>query len=178
MHIKEAEDTDLDGVLLVERAAFGGEEEAGLVADLLRDPTAKPLLSLLACEDDRPVGHVLFTAASLEKPQAPLSAAILAPLAVVPDAQKRGIGGKLIARGLKLLSESGVDLVFVLGHPEYYPRHGFRPAGPLGFEAPFPIPAKDADAWMVQALRPDVPAAAGGRVVCADAMNRPEYWRE
>jgi putative acetyltransferase len=178
VHIREASDADLNDVLFVERAAFGGDEEAGLVTDLLTDPSAKPLLSLVAYEDDRPVGHALFTAASLEKPETPLNAAILAPLAVVPDAQKRGIGGKLIARGLKLLSESGVDLVFVLGHPEYYPRHGFRPASPLGFEAPYPIPVKDADAWMVQAFRPDVPGSAGGRVVCADAMNRPEYWRE
>lgn len=178
MNIKEASDADLDDVLSIERATFGAEEEAGLVRALLCDPTAKPLLSLLAYEDDQPVGHVLFTAASLEKQEPPLKAAILAPLAVVPDAQNRGVGGTLIARGLKLLSESGVDLVFVLGHPEYYPRHGFRPASPLGFDAPYPIPAKDAGAWMVQALRPDVLGSDGGKVVCADAMNRPEYWRE
>ncbi len=178
VYVREALDADLDDVLLVERAAFGGDEEAGLVRDLLNDPTAKPLLSLLACEDDQPVGHILFTAASLEKKERPLNAAILAPLAVVPDAQKRGIGGKLIARGLQLLSGSGVDLVFVLGHPEYYPRHGFKPASRLGFDAPYPIPVKDANAWMVQALRPDVLGSAGGRVVCADAMNKPEYWRE
>ena len=162
----------------VERAAIGGDEEAELVRALLKDPTAKPLLSLLACEDERPVGHVLFTAAALEKPGVPLKAVILAPLAVVPDAQKRGIGGKLVARGLQLLREAGVDLVFVLGHPEYYPRHGFRPASRHGYYAPHPIPARNDDAWMVQALRPDLPGSAGGRVVCADAMNKPEYWRE
>jgi putative acetyltransferase len=144
----------------------------------LNDPTAKPLLSLLAYEDDRPVGHILFTAASLEKTEKPLNAAILAPLAVVPDAQRQGIGGKLIIRGLQLLSESAVDLVFVLGHPEYYPRYGFKPASGFGLDAPYPIPIKDLDAWMVQALRPGVLDSAGGRVVCADAMNKPEYWRE
>ena len=65
--------------------------------------------------------------------------AILAPLAVVPDAQGQGIGGALIEHGLSLLQRSGVGLVFVLGHPGYYPRHGFEPAGRLGFDAPFPI---------------------------------------
>ena len=50
-------------------------------------------------------------------------------LAIVPDAQKQGIGGKLIEQGLEFLSKSRVDLVFVLGHPEFYPRYGFKPAG-------------------------------------------------
>jgi putative acetyltransferase len=176
--IEKASDSDLEAVLSVERQAFGSDEEAELVRDLLADPSARPLLSLLASEDGRPVGHVLFTAARLEDDRDAASMAILAPLAVVPDAQRRGIGGELVTRGIQLLSESGVDLVFVLGHPEYYPRHGFEPAGRLGFAAPFPIPDKNADAWMVQALRPDLLGPVRGTVVCADAMNKPEYWRE
>jgi putative acetyltransferase len=176
--IEMASDSDLEAVLSVERQAFGSDEEAELVCELLADPSAQPLLSLLASEDDRPVGHVLFTAARLEEDRDAASIAILAPLAVVPAAQRRGIGGELVTRGIQLLSESGVDLVFVLGHPEYYPRHGFEPAGRLGFAAPFPIPHKNADAWMVQALRPDLLGSVRGTVVCADVMNRPEYWRE
>ena len=96
----------------------------------------------------------------------------------MPDIQKQGIGGRLIERGLQLLSRSGVDLVFVLGHPEYYPRYGFKPAGHLGFEAPYPIPDEHADAWMVQALRPGVIGSVSGKVICADALNKLEYWRE
>jgi putative acetyltransferase len=96
----------------------------------------------------------------------------------VPDFQKQGIGGKLIEYGLQVLSESMVDLVFVLGHPEYYPRYGFKPAGNLGFDAPYPIPAKNADAWMIQALRPGVIGAFGGKIICAEKLNKPEYWRE
>jgi putative acetyltransferase len=176
--IEMASDSDLEAVLSVERQAFGSDEEAELVCELLADPSAQPLLSLLASEDDRPVGHVLFTAARFEEDRGAVSIAILAPLAVVPAAQRRGIGGELVTRGIQLLSESGVDLVFVLGHPEYYPRHGFEPAGRLGFAAPFPIPDKNADAWMVQALRSDLLGSVRGTVVCADAMNRPEYWRE
>jgi putative acetyltransferase len=178
MLIEKASDSDLQAVLSVERQAFGSDEEAELVRVLLADPSAQPLLSLLASEDERPVGHVLFTAGRLEEDRDAASIAILAPLAVTPDAQRRGIGGELITRGLQLLSESGVDLVFVLGHPEYYPRHGFEPAGRLGFAAPFTIPDENADAWMVQALRPDLLGSVRGTVVCADAMNKPEYWRE
>ncbi|WP_439346592.1 GNAT family N-acetyltransferase [Vacuolonema iberomarrocanum] len=65
MTIREATESDLDDVLRVERAAFGSEEEPELVRNLLVDPSAKPLLSLLAVEEGRAVGHVLFTNASL-----------------------------------------------------------------------------------------------------------------
>ena len=178
MQIREAVETDLDNVLLVERLAFGHDKEAGLVKDLLGDPSAQPILSLLAFDGDRAVGHILFTSVRLENAGDGGSMAILAPLAIVPDAQKQGIGGKLIERGLQLLSEAGVHVVFVLGHPDYYPRHGFRPAGTLGFEAPYPIPDEHADAWMVQALRSDVIDSIGGKVICANALNKPEHWRE
>jgi putative acetyltransferase len=71
-----------------------------------------------------------------------------------------------------------VDLVFVLGNPEYYPSFGFKPAGNLGFDEPYPIPEKNADAWMVQALRPGAIGTIGGKIICADKLNKPEYWRE
>jgi putative acetyltransferase len=178
VRIEEASGSDTPDVLLVERLAFGQDDEAELVRALLGDPSARPCLSLLAREGERPVGHVLFTAAQLSGVQHSGLVSILAPLAVVPDAQRQGIGGALIERGLQLLSKAGVGLVFVLGHPGYYPSHGFEPAGRFGFAAPFPIPKKDADAWMVQALRSDLIGFVRGTVTCADTMNKPEYWRE
>ena len=153
LQIREAVDADLNDVLQIERLAFGYEKEADLVRDLLHDFSAKPVLSLLAFQKNRALGHILFTTAQLSGSQGSASIVILAPLAIVPDAQKQGIGGKLIEKGLEHLSKSGVDLVFVLGHPEYYPRYGFKPAGDLGFEAPYPVPDLHANAWMVQALR-------------------------
>lgn len=177
MNIRKALEADLQDVLAVERAAFGSAEEAALVNDLLKDDSAKPVVSLLALKNGTPVGHILFTRARLV-PEAPLSIYILAPLAVVPEYQKAGIGKALVEKGLKVLSNAGVHLVFVLGHPSYYPRFGFRPAGVIGFEATYPIPDKNADAWMVQELATDIIDGSRGRVVCADLMNRPEYWRE
>lgn len=178
MYIREAKDSDIDDVLFVERLAFGHDHEAKLVRDLLGDPSANPILSLLAWKDDRAVGHILFTKAHLANNQQTASIAILAPLAIVPDSQNQGIGGKLIQKGLELLSKSGVDLVFVLGHPGYYRRHGFKPASCLGLEASYPIPDQHIDAWMVHALRPGVIGSVCGKVICADALNKPEYWRE
>ena len=178
LQIREAVETDLNDVLQIERLAFGYEKEADLVRGLLYDLSAKPVLSLLAFQKNRALGHILFTTARLSGSQDSASIVILAPLAIVPDAQKQGIGGKLIEKGLELLSKSGVDLVFVLGHPEYYPRYGFKPAGDLGFEAPYPIPDVHANAWMVQALRSGLIGSVSGKVICADALNKPEHWRE
>ncbi|MGK7921163.1 MAG: GNAT family N-acetyltransferase [Trichodesmium sp.] len=177
MIIRKALDSDLDNILSVERAAFASEEGAEIVQKLLGDDSAKPMVSLVAFQGDRAVGHIFFSRATLE-PNLPLSISILGPLAVMPDFQRQGIGGKLIQNGLDILSKSGVDLVFVLGHPKYYPRHGFQPAGNLGFETTYPIPEKNADAWMVQELRPGVIGNFRGKVICADSLDEPQYWQE
>lgn len=178
MKIREAKDSDLNDVLLVEKTAFGYDKEANLVKDLLGDPSAKPLCSLLAFNGDKAVGHILFTSATIEGMQNGASISLLAPLAVIPDFQKQGVGGKLIEYGLQHLTNAGVDLVFVLGHPGYYPRYGFKPAGVRGFEAPYPIPEEHADAWMVQELRPGVIGSVSGKIKCADLLNKQEHWRE
>jgi len=175
MFIREAFDSDLDAVMEVERAAFGSDEEAGLVADLLVDSSAMPYASLLAFDEERAVGHILFTKADL-MPSSPLTISILAPLAVIPGEQKKGIGGALIEHGLKALSESGVDLVFVLGHPGYYPRFGFEPAGKLGYDRPYLLQEKTPDAWMVKPLRQGIIGRYKGTVTVADTLDKPEYW--
>jgi putative acetyltransferase len=176
MRIAEASPTDLDDVLAVERLAFAGDAEAGLVSELLEDRTARPIVSLLAWDGEKPVGHIMFTAAHLEGARRDVSASILAPLAVIPDAQRRGIGGALIEAGVLRLSESGVELVFVLGHPAYYPRHGFAPATRLGLTPPYPVEPEEA--WMVRALRARVIGTVRGTLACADALSSPELWRE
>ena len=159
------------------RAAFGSEDEAKLVSDLLGDPSAQPYLSLLAFKKDRAVGYILFTKAHLNSFPS-ISVSILAPLGVIPSYQRQGIGGSLIQYGLQVLADSGVDLVFVLGHPEYYPRFGFKPAGKHGFDAPYPIHEKNADAWMVRSLRPGIVDNYSGKVICAEKLKKPEYWHE
>jgi putative acetyltransferase len=176
--IRRATDTDLPAILSIHRSAFPDEGSvADLTAALLCDPSAKPDLSLVALVDDKPVGHILFTAAYLQ-PGTAHRFSLLAPLAVTPERQRQGIGGRLIAEGLAILAQSGVSAVFVLGHPAYYPRFGFMPAGGLGFAAPYPIPAKNADAWLVLVLEGELSKPCGGKVRCARALDRPELWRE
>jgi predicted N-acetyltransferase YhbS len=177
---RTASSAESAAVIQVHREAFGsegGEEIAALLAAMLQDPTANPLLSLVAQRDAEFVGHVLFTKASLS-PASDASAVILAPLAVLPDQQKQGIGGSLIRNGFELLRQQEIDLVFVLGYPDYYTRFGFQPAGILGLHAPYPIEEKNADAWMVHELTPGSLDASQGTVHCCNALNKPEYWRE
>lgn len=175
--IRESNISDLDNLLAVVRAAFGSEEEAELVRNLLNDPSAEPRLSLFALQKKQAVGHILFTRGYLD-PEIDLKVSILAPLAVIPDYQKQGVGGKLIKEGLAILEKNSVDLVFVLGHPSYYPLHGFRPAVPEGFEPPYYIPPEFTDAWMVQPLSPTRWGSYQGQVNCAETLDRPEYWGE
>lgn len=181
MEIRPSAVSDLQAISQVHLDAFGpveGPEIVDLVSGLLRDETAVPYLSIVAESGGRLTGHVLFTAARLDLPAEGPVARILAPLGILQEFQRQGIGGLLVNRGLGILVDQGVDLVFVLGHPTYYPRFGFQPAGLVGFEAPYPIPEKNAAAWMVKALRPGAADRFAGTVECASVLNRPELWRE
>ncbi len=181
MKIRVATESDRNEILNIHRQAFGDEKGpviAKLVDDLLDDETARPVLSLVAVDDGKLVGHILYTKAIITQTEEVVSAQILAPLAILPVAQKRGIGQALINEGLKQLQASGTELVFVLGHPTYYPRCGFAPAGVRGFEAPYPIPEEHSAAWMIQELNGNVIGRINGKVQCSEVLNEPQHWRE
>lgn len=179
IQIKETQKSDFNAIMEVEKKAFGQEDEAELVAKLLEDKSGEPIVSLLAFHNDEAIGHILFTKSTIEgSDDSPLTY-ILAPLAVKPEFQRQGIGGMLINEGLNRLKKMGAEMVFVLGHIEYYPKYGFVPdAQSLGYSATYPIPDEFADAWMVQATSSKGLSQAKGRVICADALNKPEYWNE
>jgi putative acetyltransferase len=65
-----------------------------------------------------------------------------------------------------------------LGDPAYYRRFGFQPAGRQGLRAPYPLAREQADAWMVQALRPDLLGRKKGTVACCDTLMQPALWKE
>lgn len=177
--IRETDCNDFEDIMDVEEKAFGSVKEAKLTADLLNDNSAKPMLSLLAFHEQKAIGHILFTRAFINKKNQEPMAHILAPLAVIPEYQKKGIGGMLTKEGLRRLKKIGSEVVFVLGHIEYYPKHGFIPdANKLGFPAPYPIPDEFANAWMVQSLGNIKLESYNGIVICSDQLDKPEHWRE
>ena len=161
------------------KKAFGQAEEAILVQDLFKDPSAMPTVSLVAIDGDKIVGYILFTRTYLDNHKSQPLMHILAPLAILPGNQDRGIGGKLIEEGLKELKILGSTLVFVLGHESYYTKFGFTAdAGALGLIAPYTIPDELAGAWMVQEMVNDAISSTNGKIRVALAMDKPEYWRE
>jgi len=182
IQVRPARTDELPAIHELLTAAFGTVEAPRIIQivdEALADPSAQPLVSLVAVHDGRMVGHVLFTHAEVGTGAESVAASLLAPLAVHPDVQGQDIGGRLIAAGLTGLEGAGVGLAFVLGHPGYYPRAGFEPAGALGFIAPYPIPAEHADAWMVHVLKPELQGpSVAGPVRCAPAFAHPELWSE
>ncbi len=89
---------------------------------------------------DRVIGHILFSPITLDGRQPPFPSLGLAPMAVDPAHQRRGVGTALVETGLARCRERGVSLVVVLGHPDYYPRFGFRPAHLSGLSSEYDSP--------------------------------------
>lgn len=180
MEIRPSRADETEVVRATHRAAFAAEgpQEAesvsALAVALLGDPTARPRLSLVAERDGAVVGSVLFTAVHIDGDAPQPSAAILCPLAVLPEAQRSGVGETLIEEGLRRLRDAGTALVFVLGDPRYYGRFGFGPAFPHGVPPAHEIAMPEA--WQVCELEAGALARAEGVVRCAESLEDPAHW--
>lgn len=150
---------DSAAIALVLERVFRGPAEARLVEEL-RDAGALSL-SLVAGAQGSIVGHIAFSPVSLSPEQPAISGLGLAPMAVLPDFQRKGIGSELIRAGLDACRQSGLDFVVVLGHPEYYPRFGFVPGPPRGIRCVYPVPD---EVFMIQELTPGALSGATGLV--------------
>ena len=121
--IRGEKSEDLAAIRAVNTMAFGRVDEANLV-DALRNQGFYRL-PLVAVASEMVVGHILFSELQIVHCDSPVNALALAPLAVLPAFQRRGIGSALVRQGLKLCAEQGHRIVFVLGSPNYYSRFGF-----------------------------------------------------
>ena len=165
MRVRAEAPEDRAAVRRVNELAFDAAAEANLV-DALRGSGAAHV-SLVAEEDGLVVGHILFSPVTVESAGGGWEATGLGPMAVLPERQGRGVGSALVREGLKECLRLGREVVFVLGHADYYPRFGFRPAGPLGVTCEFPSPEEN---FMVAELRPGALAGRTGLV-----RYRPEF---
>jgi putative acetyltransferase len=148
---------DRAAVGTVHRLAFPTDAEARLV-DTLRD-AGKAVVSLVAEQDGRVVGHVLFSPVTVEAGTSAAGVG-LAPVAVLPEHQSRGVGTALIRAGLERCREAGYGFAVVLGHEAYYPRFGFRRASLAGLGNEYGAD----EHFMVLELRPGALAGARGLV--------------
>lgn len=139
---------DSQGIRALYEAAFPTTFESRLV-DQLRE-AARPYLGLVALRDGEVCGHILFTPVTNDgAPTARLLG--LAPMAVIPELQRKGLGTRLAKGGLAAAKDTGARAVFVLGHVDYYPRFGFEPAAMHGLRCPWEVPE---EAFMARPLQP------------------------
>jgi putative acetyltransferase len=146
---------DASRVRHVNELAFGHPIEADLVERLRHAGTGS--LSLVGDDDEAVVGHILFTPVVVETAGRRIIGMGLAPMAVLPDRQRQGIGSQLVRRGLGILRERGCPFVVVVGHAAFYPRFGFERASMHGLASQW-VDVPD-EAFMVVIL--DAPAMAG-----------------
>lgn len=140
MHIRQERPGDYEAVYQVVKEAFAGAEQADgdeqdLVVRLRSSKSFVPELSLVAEEDGKIVGHILFTRATVGGAEV----LALAPLSVLPSYQNRGIGQALIREGHRVAKQLGYGYSVVLGHKAYYPKAGYVPASQYGIQAPFEV---------------------------------------
>jgi predicted N-acetyltransferase YhbS len=122
---------DHEAIRKLTLSAFAGSDlghngEADLVGQLHDNSVEQQ--SFVACINDEIIGHIMFTQVTIRAPQHELSGMGLAPMSVVPQHQKTGVGTKLLNHGIDQLDANGCPFIVVLGHPEYYARFGFLPA--------------------------------------------------
>jgi putative acetyltransferase len=149
---------DRQAIRLLNCAAFETAAEAQLV-DALRDGGFVEI-SLVAEEDGRIIGHILFSQLPIMTSAGTVATVSLAPMAVQPSHQRQGVGSRLVEAGLKMCREQEHLIAVVLGHPNFYPRFGFSAQLAQPLESPF----GDGEAWMAMELVPGSLAGVAGRV--------------
>lgn len=161
LEIREEREGDVTAISELNRLAFGQDQEGNIV-DALRTNGAVTV-SLVATLDGRVVGHILYSPVVCNE----LQGAGLAPVAVSPEYQRQGIGSQLIEAGNERLRAAGCPFIMVVGHPQFYPRFGFRPASTMGIKSEWEL---SDDVFMVLVL--DESKMAG---VSGEAKYRPEF---
>ncbi len=162
--IRPESERDREAVSEINRTAFGQPDEAELIARLRSEGVV--VVSLVADMDGRAVGHILFSCLEVAADERKVKAVSLAPMAVLPECQGRGVGSALVRSGLEACRVRGIEAVVVLGHADYYPRFGFRAEWMANFRAPF-----SGDAFMGVELKEGALRCGEGRVVYPKAFG-------
>ena len=166
--IRKENSFDLNRVVELTEKAFetleiSDHNEGKLVDELRKAPTFIDELSLVAELDGQVVGHILFTPIIIDNGQLQFQSLVLAPVSVLPEFQKMGIGGQLIRAGHQKAKELGFQSAVLLGHPEYYPRFGYKPASGWGIKTHFELPSDDV--FMAIELTENALSGVSGTVV-------------
>ncbi len=177
---RSATNTDCEAIREVYRQAFPeGESElvSRLAVDLLGEKSIPRTISLVAETGGAVTGHVAFSPVHAQEDEGVSVGYLLAPLAVDPAHQRRGIGSHLVTHGLDQLKGLGVTLCFVYGDPRYYERFGFRRDLATPFSPPYPL--QHPEGWQTLALNAGAEKQSPGArhaLSCVKALRDPKYW--
>ena len=134
IEIAEERPVEVAAIRDLNRRAFGQDQEGNIV-DALR-ANGGALLSLVATLNGQIAGHIIYSPISIGR----VTGAALGPMAVLPEHQREGIGSRLVEAGNRRLQDAGCSFIVVVGHPEFYPRFGFRPARARGITCEWELP--------------------------------------
>jgi predicted N-acetyltransferase YhbS len=140
LNIRSETKKDFPKITQVNNSAFGQENEGRLIERLRQTENYIPELSLVAELDDEIVGHILFYPITIHSDTSKFQSISLGPMAVTPVLQRKGIGSRLVNEGLEAAKKLGHRSVIVVGHPEYYPKFGFKRASQWNIKVPFEVP--------------------------------------
>lgn len=159
---------DYPSIYSVNRLAFRGRDaEPALVRAIQESNDFDPRLSLVADLNEQVVGHILFSPIKIQSSNRTRLALALAPMAVIPEHQGKGIGSLLVREGLEAARAAGHTIVIVLGHPDFYPRFGFS----AELAKPLICPWGDCgEAWMALELVPSALDHVAGKVIYPEAF--------
>ncbi|ANX11383.1 GNAT family N-acetyltransferase [Fictibacillus arsenicus] len=168
IQIRAERSGDQKAICQINDAAFNGDNESRLIDAIRNSELFVPELSLVAVADGKLIGHILFSIVTIKSGENDVPTLALAPMAVVPEQQNKGVGSLLVEEGLKRAKDQGFEHAVVLGHPEFYPRFGFVPASTKGIEAPFPVPD---EVFMAIELKEESLDQIKGKIVYPSAFD-------
>ena len=168
--IRKEEEKDHEQIYEVNKLAFQQENESNLIEKIRKSENFIPELSIVAEINNRIVGHILFSKIKIMG-DSDYESLALAPVAVIPEFQKRGIGSELVKIGIDKAKELGFDSIIVLGHKEYYPKFGFQRASKWNIKCPFEVPD---EIFMAIELTEKALEGKAGTVKYPDEFNEAE----
>lgn len=146
--VREERPKDHEAVARVVELAFrdmaeSDHDEHRLVGRLRRSEAFVPQLSLVAeTNEGEIIGHILMTKVRIVSAEESFVSLGLAPVCVLPAWQRRGVGSLLIHEAHRRAAALGFSSAVLLGHKDYYPRFGYRPASIFGISFPFDAPGE------------------------------------
>lgn len=168
MIIRRETEKDFGEIYDLVRVAFqtakvSDGKEQDFVNQLRSGGTYIPELALVAEENGTLVGHVMLTKASVADGEDRHEVLLLAPIAVILERRRAGIGSALVSESFRLAREMGYTSVFLVGDPAYYHRFGFRSVAEFGVTYNLDIPVENV---MACELVPNALENVRGKIDC------------